>query len=90
MQPVGFGAVKETVSRIFTKAAFKSACFSLHIHTSVRENKAKEVSEDIHNRNPLDFSGIAEKKKLTDLEFFKKFRSRIQNFISVFGIMWYT
>ena len=88
--PVGFGAVKETVNRIFAKTAIKGARFSLHIHASVRENKTKQVTEDVHHGNALQFTGIAPEKEFPNPELPEKICCGIKNLISVFGIVWYT
>lgn len=85
---VGFCVVKNG-KLYFCKTAFKDVCFSLRAHTSLRENKAKQVPEDIYHRNALDFIDIVLEEEFFNPKFFEKICRRIKNFVLVFGIMWY-
>ena len=64
--PVGCSTIKETVNGILRKTAINDAGFSLYIHASVGEHKIEQIAEDIHDRYPLGFAGIALEKKLSN------------------------
>ena len=71
--PVCFRAVKETVNRVFGEALLKDARFHLHIHAPVGKYQAKQITEEIHNRNSFFFTGITFEQQPADLEVFYKF-----------------
>ena len=88
--PVCFRTVQETVNRVFREALLKGIRFHLHIHAPVGKHQAKQIAEDIHNRNPLFFTRVAFEQQPADLEVLHKICNKTGNIIFIMSILWYT
>jgi len=57
--PVGFRVIEEPINGIFAEIFYKNPCLSLHVHTPVRKDEAKEIPENVHHRDSFHFRAFS-------------------------------